>query len=114
MISCPHCEGNHRDSERVEICGIRLQRRLERAERQEADRARRWKNALEQTPWDYIHWRRRMGDSWDKIVAALNRDYPPPAPGRRYDLTLVIQLCGMDLNWGSYDTIPVYRVGGVR
>jgi hypothetical protein len=74
-------------------------RRLERAKRQEDDEKRRWKNALGMTCWDLIKNRHRQGTPWDRIVSELNKDWPPPAPGRRWDLLLVVLLDSYHLNW---------------
>jgi hypothetical protein len=98
-LTCPTCERTHKTQEAVDLCAARKVRRLERAKRQEDDAARRWKNASEMTCWDLVKNRRRTGSAWDRIVSELNKDWPPPAPGQKWDLEFVIRMDSWRLNW---------------
>lgn len=76
MIDCPSCSRMHRNHEQVEKCAQRAAARAEREARREADLQRREANERQLPAADFIVRQANQGIAFDKILAALKREYP--------------------------------------
>ena len=123
MIECPHCEKRHRDEEAVEKCKARKERREAREQAKKDDAKRRWKNLEDLPVEDLIAEEMRKGQSfdyrtglygpmhWERIVASLNRDYPPPPHGK-WTIWDVVRIDSIQLmrTWG----MPLEKITELR
>ena len=82
MIDCPSCSRKHRNREQVESCQARAARRAELEALREADRQERAANEAALPATDFIQQQANQGIAFDRIVTALNRDYPRREQGK--------------------------------
>ena len=82
MIEHATCGRSHKDAEQVEKCEQRAVARVEREAKKAADIKRRDANARRMGETDFIQQQANQGIHFDKIVAALNRDYPLREQGK--------------------------------
>lgn len=82
MIECPTCKRTHQDQAKVDECKARAERRAEREAAREADRRKREANERRLPATDFIQQQANRGVHFEKIVAALNRDYPVRPQGK--------------------------------
>lgn len=81
MIDCDTCKRKHRDIEAVEKCQLRAEKRAERAALKKADVERRLANRKKKPESDFIVEQANKGMVFERIVTALNRDYPQRESG---------------------------------
>jgi len=92
VIDCEFCGKRHRTEEQIAKCKARAERAVALANKRETERLRREHN-LEKIPVSSLvrQMRRFAGEPYEKIVARLKKDYPPP-----YD------------TWGVYEVVEEY------
>lgn len=91
MTDCETCGKRHRDEELVAKCNLRAEKRAEREAAKQADIERRETNAKKVPPEMFIRMKiRREGMHPERVVTAINRDYPPK-DGRPWTLYDVLE-----------------------
>lgn len=92
MIQCETCGKRHKTEALVEKCKAKAERAAALHAKREAERERREKNLERESPHELVgRMRRYEGQPYEKIVAALKKDYPPP-----YN------------TWGVYEVVVEY------
>lgn len=92
MIDCDVCGKRHKNEGLIAKCKQRAERAAARAEKINAERERRVNNLVDTPVTDLIYQVRRLhGQPYEKIVAKLKKDYPPPYQ-----------------TWGVYEVITEY------
>lgn len=86
------CGKGHRTPEAYEKCEARAEKRAARLEAKKADAERRWKNAEKLPVNELIRQEVRNSTQWERIVARLNRDYPPKPDETKWNIWDVVYI----------------------